>query len=151
MGTRRQCPPLVTIAVVTAVLHGVTGCPEPEPEEQPVAALVVLDHFDPDVSNPLDPVPGTIIWWSTRAGRARFLAADGRELMDQVAVSGGELVVTSVEPRVLEPGLTDVEIYYVLDQAGGVVLRETVTFFLDAECTLHDHCPAGSCLDFQCQ
>lgn len=151
MSKTLQLPSLETVVMVAFILLCVTGCPEPEPEPQPQAALLVLEKFDPDISNLQAPVPGTIMWWSTRAGTARFLANDGRELMPRVAVSGGELVVTPVWPGVLMPGLTDIEIYYVLQQQGGVVLRERVTFFLDAECTLHDHCPYGACSDFQCQ
>lgn len=142
--------PALSVAIALAPL--VTGCGAPEGVEPPEAALLILERFDPDITDPQQPIPGSILWWSTRAGVARFLADDGRELtIDRVAASGGELMVTSVEPRVLLPGLTSVEIYYVLQQTGGVVLRETVTFFLDAECTLHDHCPLGACTDFQCQ
>jgi hypothetical protein len=110
----------------------------------------VLAVVDPDLTNPLAPQPGLVVWLSTRVGTARFLS-DGREVSDErVPVAGGDVASTELPPTRLVPGINDVQLYFVPAAAGSSVLTERFNVLVDAECTWHDHCPEGSCDAFAC-
>ena len=141
-------PPLLPALLFVLSL---TGCSEPLAGDPVAAHVYALAAFDPDFADTTDPVPGRIIWISTRAGTARFLA-DGAELTDvpRVAVDGGELVTTAFVPEVLVPGYNDIEIRFVLERHGTTELTATASLHVSVACTTHDHCTTGACVDYVC-
>ena len=140
--------PVVAMALVASMTSACDDSTEPDP---PAAAeIIVVAVVDPDLSAPASPVPARLLWFSTRTGVARFLS-DQRELCNRAAVSGGELVTTSIDPSQLIPGINDVEIRLV-PQRGGDELVKRVQLYVDAECTWPSHCPGEpDCVDFSCQ
>jgi hypothetical protein len=125
------------------------GCDDssvPDPPED--ANIYVIAALDPDFSNLADVQPGRLVWFSTRAGRARFLSGS-REVADQAAVSGGEVCSTTILPTNLDRGVNTIDIRLVLQRGGGEI-AEQAQLYVTAECTWHDHCD-GSCVNYQCQ
>lgn len=138
--------------LVTALLFSVTAAcddtTEPDPPVEPDVAVVAV--VDPDLSDPTTPGPARLLWFATRSGVARFLAGQ-RELCDRAAVSGGELVTTSIDPLELIPGINDVDVRFV-PQSGGDEIAKRVQVYVEAECTWPSHCPGDpDCIDFSCQ
>ncbi len=146
---RTLSPALLCVAATVGGLLG--ACVGEPPLDAPEPArLEVFVTVDPEMSNPADPDPGLIVWFSTRAGTARFLDGD-RELTDtRQPVDGGEVMTTEISPQRLEPGINDVEVYLILQNQGSTTLSGTAQLFVDAECTWHDHCVGGACEQFRC-
>jgi hypothetical protein len=141
-----------TAVIAAALLASLTSaCDDTTEPDPPVDhELVVVAVVDPDLSDPVSPGPARLVWFSTLTGVARFLAGQ-RELCDRAAVSGGELVTTSIDPLQLIPEINDVEIRLV-PQRGGDELFKRVQVYVDAECTWPSHCPGDpDCIDFSCQ
>ena len=139
---------LAAMPILFALL---TACGEPISDETVAANLFTLAAFDPDFTDIVDPVPGRVLWISTRAGTGRFLSG-GTELTDvpRVAVDGGELVTTAFEPEVLAPGYNDIEIRFALERHGTTELTASARLFVSVDCTTHDHCRSGACVDYDC-
>lgn len=140
------CMGLTLLAVVVA-----TGCEGAVSDDPVPASIYTLAAFDPDFTEPTAPVAGRIVWVPTRAGTGRFLV-DDRELVDvaRVSVDGGELVTTAFPPALLLPGYNDIEIRFALEQHGSTEISAVARLLVSAECTAHDHCARGACVDFVC-
>jgi hypothetical protein len=143
----RSIPTAVAALALWASLA--SGCDDSPTNRPPAGAYVmVISVTDPDLTDPVNPVPGRLLWYSTREGVAWFIS-DDREICDRAPVSAGELVTTYVDAIRLIPGINDVEIREVLPWGGDDVV-EQVQIFVDAECTWPEHC-SGPCVDFACQ
>jgi hypothetical protein len=145
----RQVRTLASLLVAGSLPCGVAACDdEPSSYTPEEARIYLVATIDPDLTVPSDPAPGRIVWFSTRAGRARFLSG-AREVADQAQVSGGELATTTLDPLELEPGVNTIEIRLVLSRSAGEIFTQSQVY-VAAECTWHEHC-AGSCVQFSCQ
>lgn len=137
------------LSITATLLSMVAGCDDTQVPDQPEEAKIyIIAALDPDFTDPSSVQPGRLVWFSTRAGRARFLSGS-REVADQAAVSGGEVFTTTLHPTNLEPGVNAIDIRLVLQRGGGEI-AEQAQIYVTAECTWHDHC-AGSCVQYRCQ
>jgi len=137
-----------TLLVGVSAAGLVAGCDDGTTDPPEEAKIYLVALIDPDLTDTSAPVPGRILWISSRAGRARF-ESGGREVADQAQVVGGELATTTVDPLDLVPGVNTIDITLVIQQGGGEIF-EQARLNVAAECTWHEQC-SGSCIQFRCQ
>jgi hypothetical protein len=131
-----------------ALLALAAACDDGEPDPPSQARIVLLAVTDPTFP-PEALQPASILWLSTRAGRAWIQDQEGHLLGSQVEVAGGEVVRSLIVAEDLDPGDNSVEVVLAPD-AGGASLRATAIVGVSAMCTRHDHCTPERCVAYVC-
>ncbi len=125
------------------------GCDDGPADPPSLPRLVLLAVTDP-VLDPAAPVPASILWYSTREGRAWVADRTGNPLVEAVHALGGEIVRSRVAIEALSPGDNELEVILAPD-SGEPTLRAVALVSVDADCTRPEHCRPGTfCVDYAC-
>lgn len=135
-----------SLALLALVLP---SCDDGAEDPPSLPRLVILAVTDP-VFEGGGSRPASLLWYSTREGRAWVADRTGNPVNDAVHASGGELVRSDVAVEQLAPGDNQLEVILAPD-SGGEALRAVAVVSVDAECTRSEHCAEEfHCSDFAC-